>query len=74
MRRCRRPFTAANRELAINSDQIVESMIKDLTQSDIISQVKRAIIDSLPSGTPSEEDIAKRAVRQQQDTAAQVSR
>jgi len=55
-----RPFTASNRELAINSNQIVESMMKDLTQSDIISQVKRAIIEQLPSGTPSEEDIARR--------------
>ncbi len=55
-----RPFTASNRELAINSDQILESMVKDLTQSDIISQVKRAIIEELPSGTPSEETIAKR--------------
>ncbi len=55
----RRPFTAANRELAVSSDQILEDMIRYLTQSDIISQVKRAIINNLPSGTPSEEDIAK---------------
>jgi AraC-like DNA-binding protein len=56
----RRPFTAANRELAISSDQILEEMINDQNQSDIVSQVKRAIIDDLPSGTPSEENIAKR--------------
>jgi AraC-like DNA-binding protein len=55
----RRPFTAANRELALSSDQILECMINDLNQSDIISQVKRAIIDGLPSGTPSEDKIAK---------------
>jgi len=55
----RRPLTAANRELAINSDQIVEGMINDLSRADIVSQVKRAIIDDLPSGTPSEEAIAK---------------
>jgi AraC-like DNA-binding protein len=55
----RRPFTASNRELALNSDQILEGMIKELTRSDIISQVKRAIIDNLPSGTPDQDDIAK---------------
>jgi AraC-like DNA-binding protein len=54
-----RPFTASNRELAINSDRILESMIKDLTRSDIISQVKRVIIENLPSGTPDQDGIAK---------------
>jgi AraC-like DNA-binding protein len=53
------PFTAANRELAVSSDRILEGMIKDLNQSEIINQVKRAIIDNLPSGTPSDEDIAR---------------
>jgi AraC-like DNA-binding protein len=56
----RRPFAAANRELALNSDQILESMLKELKESDIISQVKRVILDELPSGKLSEEDIAKR--------------
>ena len=55
----RRPFTATNRELALNSDQILEGMINELKESDIISQVKRAIIDELPSGTPSQDEIAK---------------
>jgi AraC-like DNA-binding protein len=55
----RRPFTAANRELAVSGDQILESMISDLNSADIITQVKSAIIASLPSGTPGEEDIAK---------------
>jgi len=54
-----RPFMSANRELAISSDQILEGMINDLNQSDIIGQVKKAIIHDLPSGTPSEENIAK---------------
>lgn len=56
----RRPFTAINRELALCSDQILEGMIRELTQSNIISIVKRAIIDELPSGTPGEDDIAAR--------------
>jgi AraC-like DNA-binding protein len=55
----RRPFSSANRELAVSSDQILEGMIKELKKTDIIGQVKRAIIDDLPSGTPSEEDIAR---------------
>ena len=56
----KRPLTAANRELALSSDQIVERMINELGRADIVSQVKRAIIDDLPSGTPNEEEIAKR--------------
>lgn len=55
----RLPFTAANRELAVSGDQILEKMMKDLQKADIISQVKRAIIDNLPSGTPDQDDIAK---------------
>ena len=56
----KRPFTSANRELALSSDRILEEMINELNESDIISKIKRAIIDDLPSGTPSEEDIARR--------------
>lgn len=55
-----RPFTASNRELALSSDQILDGMIQELKESDIVSQVKRAIIDDLPSGNPSEEAIARR--------------
>lgn len=54
-----RPFTAANRELAFSGDQILEGMINDLKNADIVSQVKRAIIDSLSSGTPKQDQIAK---------------
>jgi AraC-like DNA-binding protein len=56
----KRPFTSANRELALNSDKILEEMIGELNEPDIISKIKRAIIDDLPSGTPGEEDIARR--------------
>ena len=55
-----RPFSAPNRELAISSDQVLDEMVRELNRPDIISQVKRAIIDDLPSGAPSEESIAKR--------------
>lgn len=56
----KRPFTAADRELAISGDRILEEVIQDLQESDIISKVKHAIVHDLPSGTPSEEDIARR--------------
>ncbi len=55
----RRPFTAANRELAVSGDRILEGVIKDLQSSGVISQVKKAIIANLPSGTPDQDDIAK---------------
>ena len=56
----RRPFTAANRELAISNDRFLDEMLTELNTSDVITQVKKAIIEDLPSGSPSEEDIAKR--------------
>lgn len=55
----RRPFTAANRELAVSGDQILERMMNDLKKTDIVSKVKTAIIENLPSGNPDQEDIAK---------------
>jgi AraC-like DNA-binding protein len=54
-----RPFTAINRELAISSDRILEEVIRELKESGIITRIKKAIIQDLPSGTPSEEDIAR---------------
>ena len=54
-----RPFTNAGRELAIANDHILDSMLKDLSSSDLITRVKRAIIDALPSGAPDQSDIAK---------------
>jgi AraC-like DNA-binding protein len=58
----RRPFTAANRDLAVSGDQILQGMINDLTSSDIISKVKKAIIDNLPSGTPDQDQIARQVL------------
>ena len=55
----RRPFTDANRELAISNDRFLDEMVSGLKSADIVSQVKHAILHDLPSGTPSEEDIAK---------------
>ena len=55
----RRKFTDANRELAIANDHILDSMRKDLSSSDLITCVKKAIIDALPSGVPDQSTIAK---------------
>ena len=55
----RHPFTDASRELAIANDHILDSMMKNLRSSDLITRVKKAIIDALPSGAPDQSDIAK---------------
>ncbi len=34
-------------------------MIKDFSSSDLVSRVKRAIVDALPSGTPDKNAVAK---------------
>jgi len=54
-----RPFLASNRELARSNDQILDRMVKGLRQDDLVSRVKMAMVDELPSGTPSEDAIAK---------------
>lgn len=53
-----RPFTDANRELALSNDRFLEEMINELQSPDLVTRVKRAIMDDLPSGTPSEEQVA----------------
>lgn len=55
----KRLFTAANRDLARGNDRILDAMLKSLGKSDLVSQVKQAIVEQLPSGTPSEERIAQ---------------
>lgn len=54
------PFADANRELAISNDRFLDEIMNELNSSDLVTQVKRAIIGDLPSGAPNEEDIAKR--------------
>lgn len=55
----RRPFTDANRELALRNDQFLDEMLSELTEADLVSQVKKVIIDNLPSGAPAEEEVAR---------------
>ncbi len=54
-----RPFTAENRDLARGNDQILDRMLKNLQSTDIVSRAKQAIVEELPSGTPTESNIAK---------------
>jgi AraC-like DNA-binding protein len=54
-----RPFVADNRDLARANDQILDRIVKSLRPDTLIARVKRALIDELPSGTPSEDTIAR---------------
>jgi len=54
-----RPLPAANRELARANDQILTGFLSKLTDDDLITRVKTAIVQELPSGSPNDEIIAK---------------
>jgi AraC-like DNA-binding protein len=54
-----KPFMASNRELARSNDQVLDHLVQSLRRDDLVSRVKMAMVDELPSGTPSEESIAK---------------
>jgi AraC-like DNA-binding protein len=54
-----RPFLASNRELARGNDEILARVVAGLQSEDIVSRVKMALIDRLPSGTPSEDQVAR---------------
>jgi len=53
------PLPAANRELAVANDAILGDYLRTLEHSDIVSQVKMAIVEHLPSGAPSAETVAR---------------
>lgn len=55
------PFTARNMDLARESDQILDRLLNSVEDEDqdIVSKVKQVIAKSLPSGTPSEAEVAK---------------
>jgi AraC-like DNA-binding protein len=54
-----RPLPAANRELARANDQILTEFLAGLHNDDLIAKLKVAIAEELPSGSPTEERIAK---------------
>jgi AraC-like DNA-binding protein len=53
------PLPAASRELAVANDAILADYLRTLDRGDVVSRVKTAIIEQLPSGTPSAETVAK---------------
>lgn len=53
------PLPARNRELAEANDAILSGYWTQLTGQDIVTRVRRAILDQLPSGAPSAEDVAR---------------
>jgi AraC-like DNA-binding protein len=53
------PLPAASRELAVANDAILADYLRTLQHSDIVSRVKTAMIEHLPSGAPSAETVAK---------------
>ena len=54
-----RPLPASNRELARANDQILSDFLNRLREDDLITRVKTAIAEDLPSGSPSDDEIAK---------------
>jgi AraC-like DNA-binding protein len=54
-----RPLPAPNRELARASDAILAKFLASLNKGDVIGRVRAAIADELPSGTPTDEVIAR---------------
>lgn len=54
-----RPLVAANCELAAANDRIAVVYLARLPRDDLQSRVKAAVVDHLPSGAPSDEDVAK---------------
>ena len=54
-----RPLPAANRELARANDRILEGFLNKLRKDDLVTRVKAAIAEELPSGMPSDDKIAK---------------
>jgi AraC-like DNA-binding protein len=54
-----RPLPAANRGLARANDRILTDFLKNLPKDDLVTRVKTAIAEDLPSGSPSDDVIAK---------------
>ncbi len=52
------PLPMANPELARANDQVIIDYLKRHDHGDIINRVRSVIIDSLPSGAPSQESVA----------------
>jgi AraC-like DNA-binding protein len=49
----------ANAEIAAMTERMLESQLAKLDRQDVVAQLKTRILDALPSGSPTEEDIAR---------------
>ena len=53
------PFPAGNADLSLQNDQIVMKMLADTVKGDLVMQVRAKLVEMLPSGECSKEDVAK---------------
>ena len=53
------PMTTANQDMAENCDRVLDEALKNISKLDLVSQVKWAIIENLPSGKITEAGIAE---------------
>lgn len=56
----RRPLPAKNRDLARANDQILQDLERRLINDSVLGRVQNAILDSLPNGKPSAQDVARK--------------
>ncbi len=54
-----RPFTTANQDLAESCDKVLDEALENISELDLVSKVKWAIIENLPSGKITEAGIAE---------------
>jgi AraC-like DNA-binding protein len=54
-----RPLPAKNRDLARENDRILQDIERRLTDNSTIGRVRRAVLESLPSGKPGTQDVAR---------------
>lgn len=54
-----KPLPAANTQIALENDQVVQNYLENMNQADLVSQVRTKIIELLPSGNCSREKVAE---------------
>lgn len=53
------PLPMANPELARANDQVIIDYLNRQADTDIVNRVRAALIESLPAGTPAQDDVAR---------------
>lgn len=54
-----KPLPAANTQMALQNDQVVQEYLERMNRTDLVSQVRAKLIELLPSGDCSREKVAK---------------